>query len=658
MPELGPCSVLVVEAGTTAIRETLDACHRLRLRVQTVPTLAAALVQLEREPPGLVVLDLDRDDAQGLADLGSLLTLAPELAVVLVTADEDPELADAAVALGAQDCLVRAHLNPGMLGRVARHAIERQRLTGGLRAAVERLHRSEAHLRVAKGRLSAILGAVPLAVVQLDRSGQVLMVSRLPGFAAGGVAPGARLADHLPLESGTRLQWHLHQAVLHQAEQRIELVAPGADGRRGTWVVHLTPIIGPHGQIDSLTATFRDVTAERLLSDRVAQSDRMATVGMLAASLTTEINNPMTVVLANAQALQEALQQVAGEARASCPDGPAWLTELESDIPEMADDMASGAARVQRIVADLNRYAEVTERFEVVIEPGRALRAALALAGPHLGPDLTIATQFGATPPVRVDESRFTQVIAELLTDAAQAMAGQPAAAQRIEVGLEAADGGALLTVRDHGPGVATGDLARVFEPFFTRHAAGGSTGIGLVVARQMVSAWGGQLTVDNHPDGGTVFSVHLPAARAGDAARTRRAHARQGHAATPVPPRGRVVLVGPDPARREALRKALSTDHEVVLVGDLEAARGALSGATPTAAVLIDVATAARALETFDSWLRQHAPLLRDRVVWVAPADPTPEQRRILAGRAGRIVEADAGPEAVRRAIGRLVAA
>lgn len=652
------CRVLVVESCSTAIRDTLSGCRRLQLDVQLASTLAKAIAEVEASRPALVVLDLERPDARGLEDLETLLEVQPDLAVLLVTGVEDTRLADEAVALGAQDCLVRAHLHPDMLGRVARHAIERQRLTSGLRAAVERLHRSETRLREAKGRLSAILGAVPLAVLQLDRTGRVLMVSRLPGFADDGVAPGAKLADHLPLEGGARLQWHLHQAVLHRMEQRIELVAAGADGRRGTWVVHLTPILTPDGEVASLTATFRDVTAERLLADRVAQSDRMATVGILAASLTAEINNPMTAVLANVQAMQDTLEHIATAAQQDAPADAPWLGELQVDLPEMADDMAAGAERVQRIVADLHRYAEVTERFEVVIEPGRALRAAIGLARPQMGDDVAISTQLVATPPVRVDESRFTQVIAELLANAAQAMAHLPPQEQRIEVGLRAANGGALLTVRDHGHGVPEADRVSIFEPFFTRRAATGATGIGLAVARRMVTAWGGTVEVASHPGGGAIFSVLLPSATPSEAARSRRARARQGHAATPVPPRGRVVLVGADPARREELRRALAADHEVIAVANLASAQETLRARLQPDAVLVDVASSGRGIEDFDAWLRTHAPKLLDRVAWVAPTAPTSEQRVALAGRGGRVVDPEAGPDALRRLIGRLLAA
>ncbi|MEC7946675.1 MAG: ATP-binding protein [Myxococcota bacterium] len=653
-----PCRVLVVESSSTDIQDMLAGCRRLQLDLRVATTLAGAVAQVEASRPALVVLDLERPDARGLDDLGTLLQVQPDLAILLVTGVEDARLADEAVSRGAQDCLVRAHLNPDMLGRVARHAIERQRLTSGLRAAVERLHRSEARLREAKGRLSAILGAVPLAVLQLDRTGRVLMVSRLPGFAGDGVTPGTKLTDHLPLEGGARLQWHLHQAVLHRTEQRIELVATGPDGRRGTWVVHLSPILSPDGEVSSLTATFRDVTAERLLADRVAQSDRMATVGILAASLTAEINNPMTAVLANVQAMQDTLAHLAAAARQDAPADAPWLDELQTDLPEMADDMAAGAERVQRIVADLHRYAEVTERFEVVIEPSRALRAAIGLARPQMGDDVAISTQLGATPPVRVDESRFTQVIAELLANAAQAMSHLPPREQRIEVGLRAANGAALLTVRDHGRGVPEADRTHIFEPFFTGRAADGAAGIGLAVARRMVTAWGGTLEVDSHPDGGALFSVLLPSAAPSEAARTRRAHARQGHAATPVPPRGRVVLVGADPARREQLRRALAADHEVIAVADMASAQETLSVSLRPDAVLVDVASSGRGIEDFDSWLGTHAPELLDRVAWVAPTAPTSAQRMALAGRSARVVNADAGPDALRRLIGRLLAA
>lgn len=653
-------SILLIEDADGVVGSTLA---RLREPIEAPVRcggLAEALALIEQGAPDLVFLDLDTPAGRGLEGLDALVAVAPTLAVVAFGADADRSRADDAVRRGAQDHLVKSTLHPGMLGRVVRHAIERQRLNAGLYQAVRRAKTTENRLREASARLEAILGAVPLAVVQLDRTGCMLLSSRLPTFVEDEVPVGARFADHLPLEAGTRLQWHLHQAVLHQAHQRFEVTAALPDGRRGTWVVDLAPLVDESGDVPSVTACFRDVTEERLVSDRLAQADRMATVGILAAALTSEINNPMTAVLANTQTLRDVLPEVAERARAALPDGieAEWLEELEQDLPDMVADVSAGAERVQRIVSDLHRYAAVTERYEVVIEPSRAIRAALSLARPALGPDVRVRPRLGSAPPVRVDESRFTQVIAQLLSNAAQAMDGVAAEERIIDVTLDTRDGGVVLAVRDRGPGVPLADRTRIFEPFFTTRGKQGGTGIGLAVARRMVAAWGGRLLVDDHADGGAIFTVVLPPAAAGEAARTRRLQARQGHSATPVPPRGRVALVAADPARREALRQTLANDHEVQVHVDVDAARRALGAGTTVDAVLVDVGADAGGIDGFARWMAQHRPDLAERTAFVAPARAGAASRRALAGRRDRVIEADAGPDAVRRLVGRLIAA
>jgi pimeloyl-ACP methyl ester carboxylesterase len=115
---------------------------------------------------------------------------------------------------------------------------------------------------------------------------------------------------------------------------------------------------------------------------------------------------------------------------------------------------------------------------------------------------------------------------------------------------------------------------------------------------------------------------------------------------------------VSADPARREALRQTLANDHEVQLHADIDAARRALGAGTAVDAVLVDVGVDATRIEGFARWLALHRPDLADRTAFVAPAVHGAESRRALAGRRDRVLEADAEPDAVRRLVGRLVAA
>ena len=424
--------------------------------------------------------------------------------IILVTGEEDTGLEDAAVRRGAQDCLVRANLNPRMLGRVARHAVERQRLASGLRAAVERLHRSETRLREAKGRLAAILDAVPLSVVQLDREGRPLMVTRRPGFLPETTHTPTSLGDHLPLEAATRLQWNLDLAIQTATEQRWELTTPRTDGRPGTWMVHLTPMLDETGDVGSITATFRDVSTDRLLERRAERSDRMATVGMLATTLAAEINNPMTVVLANAQALQDSLREVACSARETAP-GTDWIDAFEGELSEMASDIATGAERVQGIVTNLHRHVDACDHDETVIDPRSAVETAMALARPRLGAGIGVSVRLDPAPHVRVDEHRLVQVVVDLICEAAAGCPANATSSPELQVHLEDSHGTARLTLRSPAAGPS--------EAASTDHHGLEQNETSLAFAQRFVSTWGGQVRTGQAPDGGRFLTIMLPAA-------------------------------------------------------------------------------------------------------------------------------------------------
>jgi signal transduction histidine kinase len=661
MSEVLPCALLLIEPDVdeaARVTQVLSQSRRVNFTVLRAASMAEGLALIERSSPDIVFLTLRNQRKGGLADLEMLTAIDPTLPVVGLASPGEPNLAQDAIASGAQDVLKKDTLNPSMLERVVRYALERQRSAARLLSAVDHLHARERDLRAMNSRLEAILAAVPLAVVELDRHGSLRMASRLPPFVHPDTATGMRLCDAMPLEAGARLQWHLHRAVLHQSSERFEVDSVFQDGRRGTWVVDLAPAKGPGGAVEAVTACFRDVTEERQIARRLAQSDRMATVGVLAASLTQEINNPMTAVLANAQSLVEALPAVILGAKTQAPQGAEWLVELEEELPAMASDVAAGAARVQRIVADLHRFAAVTERFEVVIEPARALRAALNVARTHLPKGVTLQTSLATAPAVRVDESRLVQVIVELLSNAARVVADLPSDQQRVDVSMTAADRGVRLSVRDHGPGVTPEDRARLVASSQGPQPAPESEGIGLAMAARMVATWGGRLEVADHPDGGSVYTIVLPGARSSDTARTRRQIARQGHAATPVPPRGRVLLVDGDTARSEALRASLSSDHEVLCFTNLEDAKTALDEGIAVHAILCRGGDDPSGVADFSRWLGLHRPRLASRIAVALPADAPVETWQKLAGLGTRLVSTLDESRELREMIGKLVAA
>lgn len=220
---------------------------------------------------------------------------------------------------------------------------------------------------------------------------------------------------------------------------------------------------------------------------RVLQAERMAAIGQLAAGVAHEINNPIGVIR--------------GYLRTMSPDEPP--AELREELKILDDE----AAACQRIAEDLLAYSRSAD---LSIEPVRmaellsetARRFAESGEAGARGVEVD-----GEATTLRADARRLRQVILNLLRNAAQAAPD----GTTIEVtGRRLADRAYEIRVLDRGPGVDAADVARIFEPFYSRHEGG--SGLGLAVCLGIVRAHGGEIRVELRLSGGTAVVVTLPA--------------------------------------------------------------------------------------------------------------------------------------------------
>ena len=141
------------------------------------------------------------------------------------------------------------------------------------------------------------------------------------------------------------------------------------------------------------------------------------------------------------------------------------------------------------------------------------------MARARLGSVAPVSTELGEAPPVRIPSTRITQIVLNLLLNAADVLAERPWSANQVEVRLATADGRAVIEVRDNGPGMTPGGApppvrARPqHQGAASPNASGTSLGLGLAISRQLARLSGGDVTVTCPPGGGTVFRVVLPPA-------------------------------------------------------------------------------------------------------------------------------------------------
>jgi C4-dicarboxylate-specific signal transduction histidine kinase len=243
----------------------------------------------------------------------------------------------------------------------------------------------------------------------------------------------------------------------------------------------------------------------RLAPIRIAQTERLAALGTLAAGIAHEINNPLTYVL-----LQLA------QARRLLGTKPEGGPELVHRVDALLADALEGAERIEGVTRAMRLFAQPPRDTTALVDVRAALDAALRLVNNDLCRRARVVTRYSDPPLVRADETLLGQVFLNLLTNAAQALPDDDAAGNEVQVRAGAdADGNLVVEVEDSGPGVPSHLRARVFEPFFSTKPFGQGTGLGLWISHNIVTGLGGTIGIHGDDGRGATFRVVIPSARA-----------------------------------------------------------------------------------------------------------------------------------------------
>ncbi|WP_165067762.1 ATP-binding protein [Paludisphaera rhizosphaerae] len=272
------------------------------------------------------------------------------------------------------------------------------------------------------------------------------------------------------------------------------------------------------------------------MHSRVVQSEKLASLGMLSASVAHEINNPLAYVASNlavldrdARALLEVLAdfescsdvieaerpELAAEIRRL--DEEYDLTYVKENLGKVLDSTRQGVRRVADIVHNLRGFAR-GDRGSAgpgSVDLHESIAAALEMIRGRLDRrGIRVEDHSACLPPVAASAAQLNQVFLNLLVNAMQAID----AAQRAD-GVIAIDGvvkgdDVRLEIRDNGCGMSPDVLAQIFDPFFTTKSAGEGTGLGLSISHGIVLDHGGRIEVESTPGEGTCFRIVLPISR------------------------------------------------------------------------------------------------------------------------------------------------
>jgi signal transduction histidine kinase len=252
--------------------------------------------------------------------------------------------------------------------------------------------------------------------------------------------------------------------------------------------------------------------ALRAVDLQLARGEPLAAIGMLAAGVAHEINNPLAYVNANLNQL-EAL----------------WREEQDpAELQELLGECREGLARVSAIANDLLRMARDGASEQSAFDLSEVVRSVVPMVEREAAARIRLETELDAPLVVRGSPRLVGQVALNLVLNAIHASSGprrEAANEPRIDVCTRLARGGAELVVRDNGPGIPADVLGRVFEPSFTTKPIGVGIGLGLALVRLIVNRHGGEIRAESGP-AGTAITVWLPTAGLGAASPETRASA------------------------------------------------------------------------------------------------------------------------------------
>jgi len=258
---------------------------------------------------------------------------------------------------------------------------------------------------------------------------------------------------------------------------------------------------------------------------QLLQSEKMASIGQLAAGVAHELNNPIGFVTSNLGSLDNYLQDLfaildayaAAEAIA-----PACCVELErvgalkramdydflrTDIVQLLGESRDGLVRVAKIVKDLKDFSRAGEATMQWADLHQGLESTLNVVWNELKYKCTVVKDYGELPEIWCEPSQLNQVFMNLLVNAGQAI--QEKGEITIRTGRQS--GEVFVAVGDTGIGIAAEHLDRIFEPFFTTKPIGKGTGLGLSLSYGIVQKHGGRIGVVSDVGKGTTFTVWLP---------------------------------------------------------------------------------------------------------------------------------------------------
>ena len=547
--------------------------------------------------------------------------------------------------------------------RLIGEIIERKQAREHTLAANQQLRAAEQQLRWEHERLRVVMQTAPVAILMADEHERFSQANRAAEALFGAVGD---ITD-TPLRCGDVIACvHRHESPegcghgescagcevyravrdglagvgVDDLETEIHIENNAADTRRQI-LLSAAPL--RFGDRPGVILAASDITQMRALHAKIAQSDRLSSMGMLAAGVAHEINNPLTYILYNLESLTEDLPDLIRtirelQAEVESPDtgdAPSPRTQLAQlanpamleDILARFEDALAGAHRIRDIARGLGTFSRVERDKLVPVNLMHVIELALSMSYNEIKYRARLVKDYGRIPTVLASEGRLSQVFLNLLINATHAIDEGEVDNNAIRVKTWAEGDTVCAEIRDTGSGIAPETLDKLFEPFFTTKDLGKGSGLGLAISKNIVESYGGSISVESELGEGTAFVVRLPVrAEATDTADGEAARADEQKSI-----RGRILIIDDEAGIRASVARMLR-EHETVQAASGAEAKEILEDDQGFDLILCDMMMPKLSGMDLHRWLLDANPGLARQLIFITGGAFTPRARDYLS--------------------------
>ncbi len=396
------------------------------------------------------------------------------------------------------------------------------------------LKKAEEKLRQSEERFRSLVEVSSDWIWEMDQYGTYIYASPkikdLLGYEPESVI-GKKIFDLMPPEQATQTKQTFEQILCSLKPFRnLELTVHHQDKRSIIIETSGAPIFNSDGRLSGYRGIDRDVTERKRIQEMIVQSEKMLSIGGLAAGMAHEINNPLAGIMQNAQVIQNRISKLTEKNEKVAREMGTTMETIKAyhekrGVFKMIQAVIQSGQRAAKIVDNMLSFSRKEASQRVPVRLSELLDKTFELAENDYDikkkqdfRQIGIVREYDETEPVVLCESsKIQQVFLNILKNGTEAMTEASVKNPLFIIRIKPDGDVVSVEIEDNGPGMDEATRKRVFEPFFTTKDVGIGTGLGLSVSYFIVTEdHGGTMSVETAPDQGTKFIIRLPQSRGG----------------------------------------------------------------------------------------------------------------------------------------------